>query len=111
MTLVAIDGTILKGILIQRDAPGEPLSATIAWKADGRTYAEFYAGDATSIRIPWSSLFSEFNDETNEKPVELWMYENSFGSNVTINDLDNIGLLMKPSFRTTVIKLWVWDDS
>jgi len=111
LTLVAIDGTVLRGILIQRGSPGDALNATIAWKTNERTYAEFYAGNTTSIKIPWRALFSEFNDETSEKPVELWVYENSFGSNITINDLDSIGLLMKPSFRTTVIKLWVWDDS
>ena len=111
LTLVAIDGTTPKGILVQRGASGEPLNATVAWKVNGRTYAEFYVGDAGSIRIPWRVLFSEFNSETGGKPVELWVYENSFGSPVTITDLNNLGLLLKPSFRTTVIKLWVWDDS
>ena len=111
LTLVAIDGTILRGILVQRGDPGEPLNATIAWKINGRTYAEFYTGDSESIKLPWRALFTEFNSETGGKPVELWVYKNSFGTTVTLTDLNNIGLLLKPSFKTTVIKLWVWDDS
>jgi len=37
----------------------------------------------------------------------MWLYSTSF-SNVSVVDLSNLGLVMRPVYRVATVKLWVW---
>lgn len=110
ITLVVLDGGTIKGVLIEKNASNSNVMGEIAWRDGNRTYAKFYEGNTSSVRIPWKDIFGRFNTENGAKPVELWIYENSFSGNVVLRDLDNLGMLLEPKFEPILIKLWVWDD-
>lgn len=108
--IVAIDGSTIRGVLIRKDASSSNVTGVVAWKEGNKTFAKFYEGNTSSVRIPWKDIFERFNTENGAKPIELWIYEKSFSGNIVLRDLDNLGMLLEPKFEPVLIKLWVWDD-
>ncbi|AIF68586.1 hypothetical protein PAP_00715 [Palaeococcus pacificus DY20341] len=109
LTFAILDGTLLKGIFIEKDAADSNIKAVVAWQND-TMQPKFYEGNTTTVRIPWSMIFEEFTSENGAKPVEFWLYEKNFSGDVVLRDLDNLGMLLEPKFEPVLIKLWVWDD-
>ena len=110
LTLAVRDGNLLKGVLVKKTSADSNLQAVIA-TSDGAQSPHFYSGNITTIKIPWSALFSEFNPDRGAKTVSLWVQGSTFNGGILLEDEGHIVTLMQPGFERVLLKLWVWDDS
>lgn len=109
VTFVILDGSLVKGLLVYKSNASSNVVGILHWKTGNQNITKVYRGNTTTVRIPWSDIFGQFDSENGAKIVEIWLYETSFSS-VTLTDLNNIGLLLEPKFEPIKVKLWVWDD-
>jgi hypothetical protein len=110
LTLAIRDGNLLKGVLVEKTSVDSSLQAVVA-TSDNAQPPSFYSGNITTIKIPWSAIFSEFNPDMGTKTVSVWVQGNTFNGGAVMVDEGHIIALMGPGFERAVLKLWVWDDS
>ncbi|WP_461867088.1 hypothetical protein [Thermococcus sp.] len=99
-----LDGNQGKALVIQKESATSNVNATIVTENNTLTYV----GNLTTVVIPWSSLFEEFNSENTVKIVDIWVYDDTFTGTVTMRDLNALGVILAPRLEPAILKLWVW---
>lgn len=101
-----LDGNQGKALVIQKKSATSNVNATIITENNS---VISYVGNLTTVAIPWSSIFEEFNSENTIKIVNIWVYENTFTGTVIMRDLNGLGVILGPRLEPAILKLWMWE--
>ncbi len=101
-----LDGDKGKALVVQKESPTSNVNATVV-NEDNTTLS--YTGNTTTVEVPWSALFEEFNTQTTVKIVDMRVHDDTFAGTVSMKDLNALGIILAPRLEPAVLKLWMWE--